>query len=221
MLRPALKRFERGAKGGYHFAHFRHREVTDYGDCGGPYLVMESLPGGTLEARRPVPARSSPGKQRGCRFPSQKPCGSPTPHSIGRRTVQPSDLLMTTSGQPMLTDFGVAELSMTVPARGWLELSLPSAHTEYMAPEQLGSRRGIPGSPVRPSHSLLRDDCGRRPFEADTRIGDLVDGSMIRSLDLPVSDSLAYQCQSFLIKALRPKIPHNRYRDLHMKWFHF
>ena len=138
VLERVLRRFEREAKALARLTHPNIVKVTDYGEHeGAPFLVMEYLPGGTLKhllaerAGRPLPweeaVRLLLPIARALHFAHQE--------GFIHRDVKPSNILITRSGEPMLSDFGIAKLleseETTLTGTG-VGVGTP----EYMAPEQ-------------------------------------------------------------------------------------
>ena len=135
-----LKRFEREAKALAQLTHPNIVHINDYGEQGGtPYVVMDFLPGGTLKHKlgQPMPfaeaARLLAPIARALEYAHQQ--------KIIHRDVKPANILLTQSGAPMLTDFGIAKI---LEGRQATELTATGAGIgtpEYMAPEQLDTDR--------------------------------------------------------------------------------
>src|SRR5258706_8899560 len=109
-LGEVLKRFEREAKSLAKLSHPNIVKVHDYGEHeGSPYLVMEYMPGGTLKKilGRPIPW------QIALRLLLPVARGGEYAHKRGivHRDIKPTNILITESGDPMLSDFGIAKLS--------------------------------------------------------------------------------------------------------------
>jgi len=135
VLERMLKRFEREAKALSKLTHPNIVGVIDYGDYeGSPYLVMEYLPGGTLKHRlgKPIPW------QEAARL--LLPIARALQFSFGwggdHRDVKPSNILITLSGEPMLTDFGIAKILENEETATLTGTGMGVGTPEYMAPEQ-------------------------------------------------------------------------------------
>jgi serine/threonine protein kinase len=211
----ALKRFEREAKALARLTHPNIVGVSDYGEYeGSPYLVMEFLPGGNLKQYL---------HERG-RIPWQDAARLLLPvaralefaHSRGviHRDVKPSNILLTESGQPMLTDFGVAKV---LEEEATLDITGTSAAVgtpEYMAPEQTGKNIDHRVDIYALGIVFYEMITGRRPFEADTPLAVLVKQA---SEPLPRPSKfvpgLPDAVERVLLKALAKK-PADRYADM-------
>ncbi len=129
-------RFEREAKALARLTHPNIVGIIDYGQQEDlSYLVMEFLPSGTLKNRMgsPIPW----GEAARMLVPVAHALQFAHENHIIHRDVKPSNILLTASGEPMLTDFGIAKLleedqTMELTAAG-TNVGTP----EYMAPEQL------------------------------------------------------------------------------------
>ena len=135
LLEQVLKRFEREARALAKLDHPHIVHVYDYGEYrGAPYLVMQYLPGGTLNQRI------------GYRVPFQEAAALLAPvaealafaHDAGviHRDVKPANILTTQDGQPMLTDFGIAKILQTDHTTQLTGKGVGVGTPDYMAPEQ-------------------------------------------------------------------------------------
>ncbi|MBN2386390.1 MAG: serine/threonine-protein kinase [Anaerolineales bacterium] len=170
-----LKRFEREAKALARLTHPNIVPVSDYGEFEGqPYLVMPYLPGGTLKARlgRPIPW------QEAVRLILPVVRALEYAHSQGviHRDVKPSNILMTASNAPLLTDFGIAKiLSDTEATVDLTGTGVGIGTPEYMAPEQgLGGEIDARADVYSLGIVFYELVTGRRPFSADTPLAVIV-----------------------------------------------
>ena len=209
-----LKRFEREAKALAKLSHPNIVKIHDYGSYAGmPYLVMEYLPGGTLKDRL------------GRVFPWQEAVELllPLAHTIEyihkqhiiHRDIKPSNFLITESGQPMLSDFGIAKM---IEAEETLQLTgtgVGIGTPEYMAPEQ-----GM-GGPVDHRADIYSLGIvfyelvtGKKPFSADTPMAVMVK-QISDPLPLPhhFQPYLPGEVEKIIVKALA-KRPENRYQSM-------
>lgn len=163
-----IKRFEREAKSVAQLTHPNIVRVLDYGTHNNqPYLVMEYISGGTLKSLmgKPMPwvkaARMLLPVARALQYAHQR--------GIVHRDLKPANLLLTPSGDVILSDFGIARLmdkEMSVHLTGTGEsIGTPA----YMAPEQ---GLGKPADARADIYSLAvvyyEMITGRSPFDADT-----------------------------------------------------
>ena len=130
-----LKRFEREARALARLDHPNIVRVIDYGDHDGqPFLVMDYIPSGTLKQKlgRPMPW------QEAARLLAPIAAALAFAHerNVIHRDVKPSNILLTDSGTPMLSDFGVAKMLDTEETGDLTGSGIGVGTPEYMAPEQ-------------------------------------------------------------------------------------
>ena len=109
-----IKRFEREAKTLAQLSNPNIVKVLDYGDYDGvPFIVMEYVHGGTLKKKlgKPIPWAEAADLQ--APIAQALECAHKYPQKIVHRDVKPSNILLTQSGEPMLSDFGVAKILET------------------------------------------------------------------------------------------------------------
>jgi len=160
-------RFEREARAVASLGHPNIMQVYDFGEVEGrPYMVLEYLPGGTLEDRlddgKPLPDEQTFGIAAGIA------AGLAHAHARGvvHRDLKPSNVLFDDEGRPKLADFGIARLSA---GEGTLtEAGTVLGTAAYISPEQA---TGEPASAASDVYSfgviLYRMLTGRLPFESD------------------------------------------------------
>lgn len=214
MLENLLARFEREAKSLARLSHPNIVKVHDYGEHDGvPFLVLEFCPGGDLRQRiqgKPMDWRESIRLilpvARALRFSHQQ--------GVIHRDVKPSNILFTTSGEPMLSDFGIAKMldyaeSATLTGTG-VGIGTPG----YMAPEQWTGQTNAQSDQYSLAVVLYEMLTGRKPFEADTPAGIL-----LKQASQPLSGlhqfapSVPASVESVLLKALE-KDPSQRFIDM-------
>ena len=212
-LDEVLKRFEREAKSLAKLSHPNIVKVHDFGEHeGSPYLVMEYLPGGTLKKLlgEPIPWQYAVKLilpvARGVAYVHQR--------GVLHRDIKPANVLITESGEPMLSDFGIAKLLEGKQTTVLTESGMAIGTPEYMSPEQWTGTT----SPFSDQYSLgvvlYEMVTGRKPYEADTP-GAILIKQVTEPLPNPskfISD-LPYSMENILIKALARE-PENRYKDV-------
>ena len=168
-MEQLLKRFEREAKSLAQLSHPNIVKVHDYGDHEGvPYLVMEYLPGGTLKERLGKPML--PAEAARLLVPIARALAYAHQEHIIHRDVKPANILITRSGEPMLTDFGIAKIldQSGDGATALTSTGVGMGTPDYMAPEQW-TNQVTPQTDVYALGVVFFEMVtGRRPFTADT-----------------------------------------------------
>jgi eukaryotic-like serine/threonine-protein kinase len=159
-------RFGREARAFASLAHPNVTQLYDYGEENGrPYMVLEHLPGGTLEDRlrsgKPLPDETTSHIAAGIA------AGLAHAHARGviHRDLKPANVLFDDEGRPKLADFGIARLAA---GEGTLtEAGTVLGTAAYISPEQA---MGEPASAASDVYSfgviLYRMLTGRLPFES-------------------------------------------------------
>jgi serine/threonine protein kinase len=212
LLERMLKRFEREARALAKLSHPNIVKVLDYGEHeGAPYLVMEYLPGGTLKDKLAANRLTWEEAFR-LLLPIAQALAYAHSQGIVHRDIKPSNILITQSGEPMLSDFGIAKI---LEGEATSELTGTGAGIgtpEYMAPEQgLGQadeRADIYALGV-VLYQMVTDHV---PFRADTPMAVLLKKST-EPLPRPTQyvPSLPGAVENALVKALA-RDPENRYQ---------
>lgn len=215
ILQRAMKRFEREAKSLAQLTHPNLVKVLDYGEYEGqPYLVMPYLPGGTLKQKmngQPMPWQDA----ARLLIPIARALDYAHKRNLIHRDVKPSNILITESGEPMLTDFGVAKI---IDEEATLDLTGTSAAVgtpEYMAPEQATSKNIDHRADIYALGIVFYEMVtGRRPFQADTPLAVLFKQAS-EPLPRPTLfiPSLPDGVEKILLKALA-KRPEDRYQSI-------
>src|SRR3954449_6377727 len=160
-------RFEREAQAVAALSHPNICRLYDYGVATDRrFMVLEYLPGGTLEDRL-VPGEPYPDDET-ARIAGELADGLAHAHGRGlvHRDLKPANVLFDDEGRTKIADFGIARLhgSRTLTEAGTL---LGTA--AYISPEQA---QGLPATAARDVYSfgviLYRLLAGRLPFEAGT-----------------------------------------------------
>ena len=166
-------RFEREARAVASLGHPNITQLYDYGEADGrPYMVLEYLPGGTLEQRlrdgRPLPDADA------TRISAELAAGLAHAHArnVVHRDLKPANVLFDAEGRAKLADFGIARMAA---GEGTLtEAGTVLGTAAYISPEQASGSPATPASDVYSFGVLLyRMLTGRLPFEASNAM-DLV-----------------------------------------------
>ena len=211
----ALKRFEREAKSLAKLNHLNIVKVMDYGEFEGqPYLVMPYLQGGTLkELLQGEPMDWQEASQ--LLIPIAKALGYAHQREVIHRDVKPANILITETGEPLLTDFGVAKI---IDDEATMDLTGTHATVgtpEYMAPEQITAKSVDHRADIYALGIVFYEMVtGRKPFQADTPMAVLFK-HVSEPLPRPTQyvPSLPKEVEKILLKALA-KDPENRYQSM-------
>src|SRR5919202_5927494 len=159
-------RFEREAHAAASLSHPNVTQLFDYGEWEGrPYMVLELVPGGTLEDRlrdaRPLPDDEAE------RIAYEVAAGLAHAHSRGliHRDLKPANVLFDADGRAKIADFGIARMG----GAGTLtEAGTLLGTAAYISPEQAAGEPVTAASDVYSFGVILfRMLMGRLPFEAE------------------------------------------------------
>ena len=168
------KRFEREARALAQLSHPHIVHINDFGEQSGlAYLVMDYISGGTLKTRmgRPMPY------QEAARMlaPMAQALGFAHQHKIVHRDVKPANILLTETGIPMLSDFGIAKmLEAPVETLDLTSSGMGVGTPAYMAPEQAGGHFDHRADIYSLGVVFYELVTGRRPYDADTPLATLM-----------------------------------------------
>src|SRR5213079_1543809 len=158
-------RFEREARAFASLAHPNITQLYDYGEAEGrPYMVLEYLPGGSLEDRleegTPLPDADA------ARIASEIAAGLAHAHARGlvHRDLKPANVLFDSDDRPKIADFGIARMG---DAGTLTEAGTVMGTAAYISPEQAAGEGAGPASDVYSLGVILfRMLTGRLPFTA-------------------------------------------------------
>jgi serine/threonine-protein kinase len=159
-------RFEREAHAAAALSHPNVTQLFDYGSWEGqPYMVLEFLPGGTLEDRlrdaRPLPDAETE------RIAREVAAGLAHAHDRGlvHRDLKPANVLFDADGRAKIADFGIARMG----GAGTLtEAGTLLGTAAYISPEQASGEPATAASDVYSFGVILfRMLTGRLPFAAE------------------------------------------------------
>ncbi len=163
-------RFDQEARTIARLEHPHILPVIDYGEEDfGAYLVMRYVEGGTLEHRLREGALPLPQAYELLR---QVASALDYAHAAGvvHRDLKPANILLDESGNPYLTDFGIAKLLQS--SQKLTQTGAAVGTPAYMAPEQW---KGEPVGPFTDLYALgvvlYEMVTGDQPFKADTTFG--------------------------------------------------
>jgi len=213
-----LKRFNREAKALANLSHPNIVSVYDYGEYrNSPYLVLEYLPGGTLKEMLKERNRLPWPEIVRLLIPVARALAYAHSHGIIHRDVKPSNILITESGEPMLTDFGIAKVIGGEEGYTLTTTGMAIGTPEYMAPEQwikkeVDGRVDIYALGV----VLYEAITGRKPYTAETPAA-LLMKQINESVPYPSSyiPGLPRAVEQVITKALQ-KTPRDRYRSMEL-----
>ena len=210
-----LQRFNREAKTLASLQHSNIVGIIDFGDYQHtPYLVMEYLPGGTLKQYLGKPMAYK--QAAALLIPIAHALDYAHKQGVIHRDVKPSNIMINMSGNPMLTDFGVAKLIAdqeelhTLTGTG-VGIGTP----EYMAPEQ-GLGKPIDGRADIYSLGIIFFELitGQKPYSAETPMAVILK-HMTDPLPSPtrIIKGLPIPVERVLLTALAKK-PEYRYQNM-------
>jgi serine/threonine protein kinase len=167
-----LARFEQEAVSLARLTHPNIIPIIDYDNYdGAPFLVMPFIAGGTLKERvtQMTAARKVMGAVEAVHWlvPVARALDYAHQRGVLHRDVKPANILITESGDPMLTDFGIARI-LDVDGNTLTGVGMSVGTPEYMAPEQWLSKPEPASDQYSLGVILYELLTGCRPFSADT-----------------------------------------------------
>lgn len=213
ILDRILKRFEREAKALARLSHPNIVRILDTGeDQDVPYLVMEYIEAGSLKHRlgKPLPLAECIQVV----LPVSHALHYAHQRGIVHRDVKPSNILINAQGQPLLSDFGIAQILEGEDLTSLTGTGLGVGTPEYMAPEQWTGKSGTASDQYALGIVLYEMVTGRKPYQADTPAAILLKQATA-PLPRPTQfvPDLPLAAEHLLIKTLSLD-PANRYADL-------
>lgn len=167
ILDKILKRFDLEAKALARLNHPNIVGVIDYGVYNdAPYLVMQFIPSGTLKEKINHPVHYSDAAQ--ILAPIAKALAYAHEEKIIHRDVKPSNILITRSGEPVLTDFGIAKIFEEAEGNTLTSTGMGLGTPEYMAPEQWQGKACASSDQYALGVIFYEMITGQKPYIADT-----------------------------------------------------
>lgn len=160
-------RFEREARAVAGLSHPNICQLYDYGEAEqGPYMILEYLPGGSLEDRfrgtTPLPDDDA------AAIAHDVAAGLAHAHERGlvHRDLKPANILFDGEGRAKIADFGIARIAG---AGALTQAGTVMGTAAYISPEQAAGRVATPASDVYSFGAILfRMLTGRPPFSSDS-----------------------------------------------------
>ena len=213
-LERVLKRFEREAKALARLDDQHIVKVHDFGEFeGSPYLVMQFVPGGSLQERTGRPMDWREAVQ--ILLPVAKALKYAHAQGMVHRDVKPSNILISKDGRPILSDFGIAKVLEGEETQDLTATGTGIGTPEYMSPEQAEGKQVDGRSDIYSLGIVLYElVTGRKPFTAD-----ILPAVMIKQARDPLPDPKKYvpdlpqPVERFLYKALA-KQPEDRNKNM-------
>jgi len=207
-----LKRFQREARSMARLNHPNLVKVMDYGEQDGMvYLVMPYVAGGTLsKLSKPMSADQAASML----LPVARALGYAHSQGMIHRDVKPSNVLLTESGEPMVTDFGIAGLLDVAETEQITKTGSGVGTPAYMAPEQIKKDYDHRVDIYALGVVLYELVTGQQPFKGDTPLDTLVKHAT-EPLPPPreVNSSVSPAVEAVIVKALA-KQPDQRYQTM-------
>ena len=211
-----LKRFKIEAQKTAELTHPNIVPVIDYGEHEGiSYLVMKYIAGGTLKQiiGEPIPYK----RAIETILPVANALDYAHKNGIVHRDIKPANILITDSGEPMLSDFGIAKIleSSDITKENLTLSGIGIGTPEYMAPEQAAGKNVDARTDIYALGIVLYElITGRKPFVADTPLAVIIKQSTDPVPDprLFIAD-LPEHVKCLLMKALEKK-PEDRFANM-------
>ena len=169
-----LPRFRREAKALAQLTHPHIVKVLDYGELEGrPFLVLEHMAGGTLKDKmgNPIPYRVA----AQLLLPVARALTYAHQQGFVHRDVKPANILLSETGHPLLSDFGIAKNPMQDAPNGLTGAGVGIGTPEYMAPEQaLGQEVDARADIYSLGVVFYELVTGQKPFVANSQVAILL-----------------------------------------------
>ena len=212
-----IKRFEREVKTLAKLTHPNIVHIHDYGRYQvKPFLIMEYLPGGTLEGR--MKAGKLPYQEAAqILLPIAEALRYAHQQGILHRDVKPANILFSDDGKALLSDFGIAKIFGTNSVdktESLTQTGMGLGTPEYMAPEQWHGQFSMQTDIYALGIVFYELITGRKPFIAETPAAFLLK-QMMEEPPHPAEfvEGLPTSVSNFIFKALE-KEQEDRFADM-------
>ena len=204
--REALARFRAEARHAGSLSHPGIARVYDYGEDSEPYppyLVMELVDGPSLAE---LLVRGRLGPAHTMHVVAQTAAGLAAAHAAGlvHRDIKPANLLLSSTGQVKISDFGIAHAAGSAPlTRTGLLVGTPA----YLAPERVAGASGTPAADLY-ALGVVAYEClaGAPPFSGEP----IVVAAAHRDRPLPELPAAVPEGIAALVSDLTKKDPRAR-----------
>ncbi|HTX19291.1 MAG TPA: serine/threonine-protein kinase [Bacteroidota bacterium] len=180
-----------------------------------PYLVTELIDGESMRSliarRAPLPASEAISLIRKV-ADGMAHCHD---HGIIHRDLKPENILITSAGQPVVLDFGLA-LTKKAFRVTYANLSSTAGTPDYMAPEQIEGQRGDVRTDIYAVGTMLFELLsGKTPFGGDSSLAVMAQhlSGKVPRLD-KVQEGVSPQLAAVAARCLQRKAE-DRYADMH------
>lgn len=188
--------------------------LLDYGEQeGSPYLITDYFRGGTLKQRlgRPLPWQEA----SHLIIPIANALAYIHQNRIVHCDVKPSNILIGDSGEPMLSDAGIATIMEVEETPDSTDTGIGFATPAYMSPEQaMGTKIDTRSDIYSLGVVFYEMVTGKKPFEADTPMATIM-SHMVSPLPKPTqfSPDLPGDMEKVIMDALA-RHPEDRFQSM-------
>jgi eukaryotic-like serine/threonine-protein kinase len=206
-----VERFRREARNAAALNHPSIVQVYDQGQAedGTYYMAMEYVPGGTLKDRIVEGGALDPGDAAGIAARVAEVLDVAHGRGIVHRDIKPQNVLLRTSGEVKVADFGIARAASS---KTITETNLVLGTSAYMSPEQVSGDPAVPASDLYSLGVVLYEMLtGEQPYRADDPIA-----TAMKHLDEPprhpreANPAVPEELDALVVKLLAKK-PEDRY----------
>ncbi|HEY8449759.1 MAG TPA: Stk1 family PASTA domain-containing Ser/Thr kinase, partial [Bacillota bacterium] len=164
-----IRRFRREARAAAQLSHPNIVQVYDVGqDNGLDYIVMECVAGRTLEQKIRAEGALPVAEAVDLARQVLEALRHAHEHGVIHRDIKPQNILLTTTGQVKVTDFGIAR-AVGAATLAKTDTIMGSAH--YISPEQArGRHTGVQSDLYSLGVVLFEMLTGTRPFDGETAV---------------------------------------------------